>query len=127
MLNINWRQIQKINANIKDTFDVADNDHIEFNCITQNPKTGIRHVIKKKTSYKNFNQIFWELYESPLIIIRILVSDKKGTALYRYGSQNHEVIPSGGLPHIIKNWNKLHPTQKEVWLQITLSQIESNA
>jgi hypothetical protein len=36
-------------------------------------------------------------------------------------------MPVGGNPHIIENWNKLDPEQKDTWLEITMSQIEANA
>lgn len=127
MLNVNWPQLRQLYQDIKTQENIQDNDYVTFQCISKDIKTGKKTKLHKRVRFSEFLKVFWDLCESPIHILSLVVTTANGTEIYKHRDRHPETMPIGGSPHIVANWNKLDDIQKELWLKITMAQIEANA
>jgi hypothetical protein len=106
---------------------MGEDDQILFQCVSRNTKTGKKAELKKRVQYKSFLQVFWDLCETPLQIISVIITNASGDKIYSHRNRHPEQMPIGGTPFVITNWGKWNDEQKELWLKITMAQIEANA
>lgn len=127
MLNVNWPSLRQLYQDIKIEENIQDTDYVTFQCVSKDIKTGKKTRLHKRVRFSNFLRVFWDLCESPIHILALVVTTANGTEIYKHRSHHPEIMPVGGTPHIIFNWNHLDDVQKELWLKITMAQIETNA
>jgi hypothetical protein len=127
MLNVNWPQLRKTYADLKESHELKDEDQILFQCVSRDIKSGQKTALKRQVQYKEFLQVFWDLCETHLQILSITITTSNGNQIYQHRSRHPEQMPIGGTPFIIANWNKWDDDQKELWLKIAMAQIEANA
>lgn len=127
MLNVNWPQLRELYKDLQTEGNIKDDDDVFFQCVTKDARSGRKIGMKKKVAFKDFLKSFWDLCESPINITMLVVTTSDGIEIYKHRSHHPEIMPIGGSPHIILNWNKLDEVQKEMWLKIAMAQIEANA
>lgn len=121
IMHINWQKIKKLHADlIKDGW--KDEDPLLFIMILKNGQPR-----KSVILFKDLLNFFWSLTESNKIeIAAMVIQDKEGKILYRHKQvDGNEEIPIGGNVNIVKNWTAFSDEQKETYLRILISQINS--
>lgn len=121
IMHINWQKIKKLHADlIKDGW--KDEDPLLFIMILKNGSPR-----KSVILFKDLLNFFWQLTElNKIEIAAMVIQDKEGKILYRHKQiDGNEEIPIGGNINIVKNWKTFSDEQKETYLRILISQINS--
>jgi hypothetical protein len=121
-LKVNWKKINEIKEDLVNKGFLDD--------------TKLRVMILhydgdyKKTNiqFKDFLQFMWSLSDSKeLDIAGLVITDEEGSILYRHKriTECQEEVPNTGNPYVVKNWNKFSKEQKNTYLTILISQLQS--
>ena len=127
MLYVSWPELHKIRKSLEKEHNLKDDSEVTFRYTIQDRKTHKKKLCTVKRLYKDFLKMFWELCENPYNVLDVLVLSPSDSSIYQYKPSHIEQMPTGGNPHVLQNWNRLTPIQKEAWLKITIAQIDANA
>jgi hypothetical protein len=125
-LKINWKKIARMRQILKDRDYPSDAD-VTITLVTK------KHSIHKKTvKVSELMTSLWEMDSPPANkeIIGFAITDSNHNILFKHRKYSgNEEIPSSisGHGEVLKNWNNLTTEQKNIYLEIAISFIQSYA
>jgi hypothetical protein len=91
MLNVNWPQLRELYEEIKTQENIQDADYVTFQCVSKDVKTGKKTGLQKRVRFSDFLRVFWDLCESPIQILALVVTTASGTEIYKHHSRHPEM------------------------------------
>lgn len=122
-IRLNWDELREKYEDITQSSNMHANSSIIFTMITADHK-----IRKSSVKLQNFMKFVWSLSENhDFEITTLLAQDEEGRVLYRYKQLNADLeqVPTGGNASVITHWNTMTPTQKEFYIRLIVSQIQS--
>lgn len=124
-IKLKWETLSNVRTELESAWKLNPSSKVIFVLLL---KDGSHH--KKTVRFSEFLKFFWFIYDSTNFHVKgLIVQDTKGKVLYRHrqATGEHEEIPSGGNVYIFDRWTHLTENQKDVHLNILLSQIHDHS
>lgn len=122
-IKVNWEKLTSIQKRLMETGNLTGDSEVTFTMIMSD-----KTAKKKVVPFKEFLSFFWTLAEdSGYDVLTLIVQDSEGRIIYRHKTltAGNEEIPVGGNGHVVSHWNAFNSQEKDVFLDILISQINS--
>jgi len=120
-IKLNWNTLTAVRSDLEETWNLKPDSKITFVLLL---KDGSQH--KKTIPFQQFLKFFWFIYDEPKFYVKgLVITDNTGKILYRHRQKtgDREEIPHGGNSHIFERWADMSDSERDVHLNILLSQI----
>jgi len=122
-IRLDWEKLKQVHNDLNKQSHLKKETDLVFIMVLHDGS--VRKAIVK---FKDFLKFFWNLADNPRIYISALaVQDEDGRTLYRHKilTAGMEEIPNGGNINVIPTWGALNTEEKDTYVKLLISQIES--
>lgn len=120
---IHWDKVKNAHFELMKSYNFTDNNELIFIAILRDG-TAQKSIVK----FKDFYKFFWKISENTNInVATLVIQDSNDNVIFRHSQENksHEEIPVGGNTNVVLNWKMLRPEERDTYIKLLISQIQS--